>query len=128
MYACSHRRGVKQDTSSWTAECHSAYTAYCTACCTKLPLQCLPVHQSLHNVIACAQLAEAVDSLHRQIREKQQRAAVDLKHHIDAAQAELADKAEIHQTRARQQNEMHAKEFDSLLQSGQNPYAVSSLA
>lgn len=105
---------------------------YSTACyiqlaCTKLPLQCLAVHQSLHSVIECAQLAEAVDSFQRQIREKQQRAAVDLKHHIDAAQAELADKAEIHQTRARQQAEMHAKEFDSLLQSGQNPYAVRSL-
>lgn len=67
-----------------------------------------------------------MDSLHKQIREKQQRAAVDLKHHIDAAQAGLADKAEIHQTRARQQAGMHAKEFDALLESGQNPYAVRS--
>lgn len=74
----------------------------------------------------CAQPAEAVDTLHKQVREKQQRAAVGLKHHIDAAQAGLADKAEVHQTRARQQAEMHAKEFDALLQSGQNPYAVGS--
>lgn len=80
----------------------------------------------MHSVLARAQFAEAVDSLHKRIREKQQRAAVDLKHHIDAAQAGLAGKAEIHQTRARQQAEMHAQEFDSLLESGQNPYAVGS--
>ena len=86
----------------------------------------MPWHQSLHDILACAQFAEAVESLHKQIREKQQRAAVDLKHHIDAAQAGLTDKAEIYQTRAKQRAEMHAKEFDSLLESGQNPYAVSS--
>lgn len=61
----------------------------------------------------------------KQQREQQQRAAVDLKHHIDEAQAGLADKAEVHQTRAKQQADMHAKEFDTLLESGQNPYAVS---
>lgn len=116
------------------AECYKyVHYIYFEACYTKFNFAQIchcsvcSLHQSLHDVIACAQLAEAMDSLHRQIREKQQRAAVDLKHHIDAAQAELADKAEIHQTRARQQAEMHAKEFDSLLQSGQNPYAVGSL-
>ena len=67
-----------------------------------------------------------MDSLHKQVREKQQRAAVDLKHHIDAAQAGLGDKAEVHQTRAKQQAEMHAKEFNALLESGKNPYAVGS--
>ncbi|KAL3156946.1 Cilia- and flagella-associated protein 74 [Trebouxia sp. C0009 RCD-2024] len=67
---------------------------------------------------------EAVDTLHKHVRENQQRAAVDLKHHIDAAQAGLADKAEVHQTRAKQQAEMHAKEFNALLESGKNPYAV----
>ena len=68
--------------------------------------------------------AEAVEALHQQVRAKEQRAAVDLKHHIDAAQAALADKAEIHQTRAKQQAETHAKSFNALLESGQNPYAV----
>lgn len=62
--------------------------------------------------------------LQKQQRERQQRAAVDLKQHIDEARAEVADKAEVHQTRARQQAEMHAKDFDALLESGQNPYAV----
>ena len=59
-----------------------------------------------------------------QQRERQQRAAVQLKHHIDEAQAGLAEKAEVHQLRAKQQAEMHAKEFNTLLDSGQNPYAV----
>lgn len=68
-----------------------------------------------------------MESLHKHHREKEQRAAVDLKHHIDAAQAEVADRAEVHQTRARQQAEMHARDFNALLESGQNPYAVSTV-
>ena len=59
-----------------------------------------------------------------QQRERQQRAAVELKHHIDEAQPGLAAKAEVHQLRAKQQAEMHAKEFNTLLDSGENPYAV----
>lgn len=62
--------------------------------------------------------------MQQQNTEKEQQAAVQLKHHIDQAQAELAQKAEIHQTRAKQRAEMHAKSFNSLLDSGQNPYAV----
>jgi len=69
--------------------------------------------------------AEGVGLVQAQQRERQQRAAVDLKHHIDEAQAGLADKAEVHQTRAKQQADMHAREFNALLESGQNPYAVS---
>lgn len=69
--------------------------------------------------------AEAVSLVQAQQRERQQRAAVDLKHRIDEAQAGLADKAEVHQTRAQQQADMHAREFNALLESGQNPYAVS---
>ena len=69
--------------------------------------------------------AEGVSKVQQQVREKQQQAAVQLKHHIDEAQAELAQKAEVHQTRAMQRAEMHAKSFNSLLDSGQNPYAVS---
>ncbi len=69
--------------------------------------------------------AEGVSLVQAQQRERQQRAAVDLKHHIDEAQAGLADKAEVHQTRAKQQADMHAREFNALLESGQNPYAVS---
>lgn len=61
----------------------------------------------------------------QQATDRQQQAAVQLKHHIDEAQADLAQKAEIHQTRAQQRAEMHAKSFNSLLDSGQNPYAVS---
>lgn len=64
--------------------------------------------------------------LQKQQRERQQRAAVDLKHHIDEAMTGIADKAEVHQTRAKQQAEAHAKEFNALLESGQNPYAVSA--
>ncbi|KAL0048978.1 hypothetical protein WJX82_003679 [Trebouxia sp. C0006] len=67
---------------------------------------------------------EGVSLVQAQQRERQQRAAVDLKHHIDEAQAGLADKAEVHQTRAKQQADMHAREFNALLESGQNPYAV----
>jgi len=69
--------------------------------------------------------AEGVGLVQAQQRERQQRAAVDLKHHIDEAQAGLADKAEVHQTRAKQQADMHAREFNALLETGQNPYAVS---
>jgi len=69
--------------------------------------------------------AEGVSLVQAQQRERQQRAAVDLKHHIDEAQAGLADKAEVHQTRAKQQADMHAREFNALLESGQNSYAVS---
>ena len=69
--------------------------------------------------------AEGVSLVLAEQRERQQRAAVDLKHHIDEAQAGLADKAEVHQTRAKQQADMHAREFNALLESGQNPYAVS---
>lgn len=69
--------------------------------------------------------AEGVSTLQRLQRERQQRAAVDLKHHIDEAQAGLAEKAEVHQLRTKQRAEMHAADFDALLEAGQNPYAVS---
>lgn len=68
--------------------------------------------------------AEGVSKVRQQARERQQQAAVQLKHHIDQAQTDLAQKAEVHQTRAKQRAEMHAKSFNSLLDSGQNPYAV----
>ncbi|DBA92223.1 hypothetical protein WJX77_001787 [Trebouxia sp. C0004] len=67
---------------------------------------------------------EGVNLVQAQQRDRQQRAAVDLKHHIDEVQAGLADKAEVHQTRAKQQADMHAEEFNALLESRQNPYAV----
>ena len=62
--------------------------------------------------------------MQQQRQAKQQQAAVSLKQHIDEAQAQLALTAEVHQTRAKQQAQMHAQAFNSLLEAGQNPYAV----
>lgn len=72
----------------------------------------------------CTLHAEGVRRVQQQTQDKQQQAAVSLKQHIDEAQAALALKAEVHQTRAKQQAEMHAQAFSSLLEAGQNPYAV----
>ncbi|KAA6423269.1 MAG: flagellar associated [Trebouxia sp. A1-2] len=80
--------------------------------------------QQLASTRQAQEMQEAVSLVQAQQRERQQRAAVDLKHRIDEAQAGLADKAEVHQTRAQQQADMHAREFNALLESGQNPYAV----
>ena len=96
------------------SQCHDNFLLYWVHTHTEL--------WKMQRFLLCA---EGVSKVQQQMREKQQQAAVQLKHHIDKAQAELAQKAEVHQTRAKQRAEMHAKSFNSLLDSGQNPYAVS---